>query len=696
MKPTALVLLSSIICFSAAAQEVSDSVSTVKALEEVTVQATPVIRKTDRDVYAISDDVKKRSSSAFSLLTNIGIPSVSVNDIMRKITVNGKDAEIRINGRKADINQFYAIPVENIRRIEFIDNPGLKYDGAVAVINVVIVNPDRGGSLSLSDMQAFNYGWNNANLSATIEHGKSQFNVRGFGNIRNNVPIFRDYNDRYALPDGNIVERTETPVRGHFKNIGIYPSVDYNYYVPDKTNVYVSAYFPMNFGQELLYMGDLTTHGVAGSTRLTDRQKGPNRNQQLSAYVEQKLPHDQTIMANVGWGRSTGTSRRIYSEAPDARATGDELHIDNNIHNRRTSWSAETDYTKTWNRNILTAGVRYSGSVNRAHYLYDTAPTVTVRQTTDRLYFFGEYSLQAGKWNVTAGAAGTWQDNATEGKHVSKLHFTPRLSVAWRYNDISRWSFTLSSMTLSPSVSETSPIVQQVDGFIIQQGNPSLKSYVSYKSRLRYGFAFGQRFSGSISTSFQHSPDPVQEYYTWSGDKILHTWNNSGYASYFETTFSPRWECIPGWATISGSVTFSRSWTKGHNYRHNLSNWSGNIDATFYHWGFDATLQYERGIAYQLGERIERGESYTICQVGYSWKDWRFAFGLFNPIGRYSQETTVSSALVKQKTVMRTTACDRMPFLQISYNISWGRQTRHASRKLESDLSGSGASAAGR
>ncbi|MDE5935673.1 MAG: hypothetical protein K2G95_07895, partial [Muribaculaceae bacterium] len=336
MRPSATLLLSSLIIISANAQETTDSVSAAKTLEEITVKATPVIRKTDRDVYAISDEVKQRSSSAFNLLSNIGIPSVSVNDMMRKITVNGKDAEIRINGRKADINQFYAIPVENIRRIEFIDNPGLKYDGAVAVINVVVINPDRGGSLSLSDMQAFNYGWNNANLSATIEHGKSQLNVRGFGNIRNNVPIFRDYNDRYNMPDGSVVERDETPVRGHFKNIGIYPAVDYNYYVPEKTNIYISAYFPMNFGQELLYVGNLATRGTTGSTRLTDRQRDPNKNQQLSAYIEQKLPRSQTIMANIGWGRSTGISRRIYSEEPDACDISDELHIDNNIHNRRT------------------------------------------------------------------------------------------------------------------------------------------------------------------------------------------------------------------------------------------------------------------------------------------------------------------------------------------------------------------------
>ena len=696
MKSIATVILAFAICLIASSQELPDSTAVEKTLGEVTVQATPVIRKTDRDVYAISDEVKERSATPLLLLSNVGIPSLAVNDIMRKVTVDGNDVEIRINGRKASVDQLITIPIDNIRRVEFIDNPGLKYDGATAVLNVVVANPEQGGSLSITEMQAFNYGWNNPAASLTLEHGKSQFKLSGFGSIRHKLPVFRDYNDRYLMPDGSTVERTETPDDGHFTNYGVYPGIDYNYYVPEKTNIYVSAYFPMNFSTELLYLGDLATKGLPGSTRLTDRQLMPNRNQQISAYIEQSLPHDQTIMANIGWGGRTDRSRRIYSETPDSRATGNEIFIDNNIRNHSSSWSAETDYTKKWGRNILTAGLRYSGSSNKARYIYDGTPSQTIRQTSDRLYFFSEYTLQAGKWNITAGAAGTWQDNATEGKHVKNLHFTPRVSAAWRYNDISRWTFTVSSYTSAPSLSETSGVMQQIDGFQIQQGNPDLKAYATYRGSVRYGFALGDRFSGSLTATASHTNRPVQDYYTWSGDKILHTWANDGKASSLNLIFSPRWEYIPGWATLSGSVAFRRFWNEGRDFRHTLSNWYGDFDATFYHWGFDVTMSYQRAGAYLNGENIDRGEAYTQFILGYAWKDWHFSFGLFNPLGRYSQETQVISKLVTQKTIMRTTACDCMPFINVAYNISWGRQPRHTSRKLESELSGSGASAAKR
>ena len=697
MKSTATLLLLLQLCVVVYAQEIPDSTAIERSLEEITVEAAPVIRKNDRDVYTVSDAVKRRSANPLNLLSNIGIPSLSVNDVLRKITVNGQSVQIRINGRKADLDQLNSIPVSNIRRIEFIDNPGLKYDGATAVLNIAVINPEHGGSLSISEMQAFNHWWNNEQASLTFEHGKNQFSLIGNTVIRHKLPIYRDYNDRYIMPDGSVIERTETPEDGHFTNHGIYTGLNYNFFIPEKTNIYISTWFPMNFGQELLYVGNLSTKNTPGSIHLTDKQLIPNKIQYISAYIEQYLPHDQILMANFGLERESSKSQRLYIETPAAKTSSDEeIYIDNNIKNRNILWSAETDYTKSWGKNKFTAGLRYSGSSIHARYILSEIPDAEVRQTSDRLYFFGEYNTQAGKWNITAGAAGTWQDNATQDMHISKTFFTPRISATWRYCDVSRWTLTLSSYTSAPSLSQTSDIMQQIDGFQIQQGNPNLHSYATYNGSLRYGFAVGKRLSGNVTVAASHSNRPIQDYYTLVDNKILHTWTNDGKAMNFRISFSPRLEYIPEWATISGSISFRRFHNEGRGYCHNLSNWYGQVDASFYHWGFDATISYERDGAILSGEQITRGESYTMFTLGYTHRGWHFSFGLFNPFGRYSQESTVISSLVWKKNIMRTTACDLMPFLSVSYNISWGRQPRQVSRKLESDLSGSGASAAGK
>lgn len=696
MKSIFIIIFASILSFLASGQEQPDSTTVNKTLDEITVQALPVIRKADRDVYTVDDNVRHRSATSMNLLSNLGIPSLSVNTVMKKITVNGAEVEVRINGRKASQDQLDAIQVENIRRIEFLDNPGLKYDGASVVINVIAVNPEQGGSLMLNVMQALNYGWSNPMGYLTLERGHHQIKVGGRGMQRNHLPMYRDYYDRFRLPDGSVVERSETPDDGQFTDHGIYPGIDYNYLVPEKTNLYISAYFPMNIGQEMKYVGDLTTKGVAGKTHLVDRQLDPNKHQVLSAYLEQQLPASQTIMANIGWQNANARSRRIYSETPETRDTGESINIDNNIRSHTTSWSAETDYTKKFGRTILTAGLRYSGSTVLAHYLFASDPSLTVRQTNDRLYFFGEYTSQLGKVNLSAGAAGTWQDYGTAGIHHSTLHFTPRISANMRYNDISRWTLTMSAASHAPSLTETSSVAQQIDGYLYRQGNPDLKAFATYSAQLRYGFALGSRFSGNITTSIQHSPRPVQEYYTWNADKILQSWDNEGHSTAYRIFAAPRYELIKGWTTVDGMIGFTRYWNRGLNFNHTLSNWYGSANLQLYHWGFNATLSYNRAPTFLTGESIETGETYSMAQIGYRYKEWYFEAGLFMPFGRYSQEVSTMSHLVTKKTILRTDACNRMPFITITYTTNWGRKTRNATRKLESDFSGSGASAAGR
>ena len=59
MRAIATIILSTSICIQSFSQEYPDSATVERTLDEITVQAPSVIRKTDRDVYAISEEVKK-------------------------------------------------------------------------------------------------------------------------------------------------------------------------------------------------------------------------------------------------------------------------------------------------------------------------------------------------------------------------------------------------------------------------------------------------------------------------------------------------------------------------------------------------------------------------------------------------------------------------------------------------------------
>ena len=79
----AIALATSVLAMPMSAQEQQGENSV--ELNEVTVKATPIIRKADRDLYVPSEDTKKRSSDGLDLLNNMQIPTLTVNTVMNTI-----------------------------------------------------------------------------------------------------------------------------------------------------------------------------------------------------------------------------------------------------------------------------------------------------------------------------------------------------------------------------------------------------------------------------------------------------------------------------------------------------------------------------------------------------------------------------------------------------------------------------------
>ena len=110
----------------------------VEELQEIVVKAPKVVHKADMDLYFPSKSAVEHSKNGLTLLRNMMIPTLTVNDVMGTVTVGSQAVEVRINGRKATIQQVKELLPETIKRIEWIDNPGLKYNGATAVVNFLV------------------------------------------------------------------------------------------------------------------------------------------------------------------------------------------------------------------------------------------------------------------------------------------------------------------------------------------------------------------------------------------------------------------------------------------------------------------------------------------------------------------------------------------------------------------------------
>ena len=120
---------------SAEAQEPADSVS-IHALEELVIEAPKVIHKADMDVYHPSRSAVDNSKNGIQLLQNLMIPSLNVSDALGTVSAAGESVQVRINGRQSTIEQVRSLLPETIKRVEWLTNPGLRYNGANSITSV--------------------------------------------------------------------------------------------------------------------------------------------------------------------------------------------------------------------------------------------------------------------------------------------------------------------------------------------------------------------------------------------------------------------------------------------------------------------------------------------------------------------------------------------------------------------------------
>ena len=126
------------------------------SLGEVTVSASNVLQRVDRQIILPSESQLKRSFGAYDLLNNLGIARLQVDNLSNSMSVSGGGAvQTRINGIKVTDKEIAAVRAKDVLRVEFIEDPGKQYgdDELGAVVNIILRRRETGGvvNFQLSD-----------------------------------------------------------------------------------------------------------------------------------------------------------------------------------------------------------------------------------------------------------------------------------------------------------------------------------------------------------------------------------------------------------------------------------------------------------------------------------------------------------------------------------------------------------------
>lgn len=691
-----IILIAVLLCALCVAAQ-SEPVDSLPAqeLREIVIEAPKVIRKADMDIYHPSKSAVEASKNGLQLLGNLMIPALTVSDALGSIQAAGQSVQLRINGRESSIEQVRALLPETIRRVEWIDNPGLRYGGANYVLNFIVSNPTVGGSLMAMARPALNQAWGFYMADAKFNTGHSQWEIGANLKLTDNIKTHRDYTETFTYPDGSSLTRDETSKGGSMDNTFGNLWASYSYVKPD-TTVFMAEFGMFHkFTDRFLYNGLLSLSDGSDDILLTDSHGDRGNTPSLSLYWQQNLARKQMLIVNFNSSFYFGRSYSDYLERlPDAIDPWDYItSINTEIKDWNQAYALEADYIKNWENGRLTAGASYTANRNRSRY--DNLDGRIFHQRQDKAYFFAEYFHRFGKWTATAGMGLQYTDfmfkETGQGNHSWSPR--PQATVTYALNQNHNFRLNFTTWQSTPSLAETNIVPQQLDGFQWRVGNQNLKTANSFMLTFRYGFNL-PRVNGSFGVRAFTSPNAITPLLFWEDNKLITTYENSRGLQNLSFFIAPQIEIIPGWLTASGYLQYRMERMRGTGYDIHNSAWSGNAQLRLMHWGFVLSGQYVRSQRSLWGEKISWGEDLNIIELSYNLKSWQFGAGIIMPFGKYDQGSMSLSRWNRNEQHMRLDM--RMPYITVNYNLQWGRQKRGADKLINISADADRSTAGGR
>ncbi len=680
MKKTLFFTICFFTAITVSAQEQTDSI-VGQNLQEIVVEAPRVIHKPDMDVYHPSQSTVDNSKNGLQLLSDLMIPTLSVNEALASVTSAGQPVQLRINGRPASVERIRSLSPETIKRVEWISNPGLRYNGASSVLNFIVVNPTIGGSFMAIAKPALNQAWGFYVADAKYNVGHSQWEIGSSFRLANKIGSYRDYHETFTFPDGSMLTRTETPQSGYFDNSKSDAWLTYSYVKPDTTIFMVELNLNQDLTDKFLYKGLLSLSNGAGNISLTDSHGNTGHTPGLSLYWQQQFAREQMLVVDFSSSLFWGRSFSDYVERnPVDMSILNDIHV--GIKDRNQAYSLEADYIKNWNSSRLTAGA--SALLNRNRSTYANFGNPTFHQRQESAYLFAEYFQKLGKWSVSAGIGAQYISfRLRESKRGNNSWgLRPQATITYSPNPSHNFRLNFTSWQTAPTLVQTNIVPQQLDGFQWLIGNPDLRAATSYKLSFRYSFN-SKRINASAGINASTSPDAIAPSIKWDDNKLVTTYENSRGLQNITLFFAPEIDIIPKWLSIGADFELTRERMRGTGYSHTNNSWSGNASVRLKHWGFVLSGQYMRSQSILWGEKIYWGESNNIIDLRYNWKDWQFSAGIIRPFGKYDQGSKSVNKWNTNEQHMRVNK--RMPFLTISYNLQWGRQKRDTQKLISTE-----------
>ena len=611
-------------------------------LSEVVVEGDAVIQKVDRQILLPNKEQLGASSDGMSLLQNLQIPRIVVNPVENSIkTLANQEVQLRINGIEASSSEVMAINPKDVIRIEYHDQPGVRYNGAAAVINYIVKHRDTGGNLMLNASNGVTMpGWGEYHLAGKVNFGKSSFSLMTHYSPRD-IYWTRTNAETYNFSTGTI-ENREVGEPTRFKMNPVNISLTYNWTNGEKNMLQISLRDNMNFTPYAQSNRDTYLYQGTDSFAIHDHESSKSISPSLDIYYEHNLPDDNHLYFDVVGTYINSSNDRRFEQTPLGETIADTTDVTSRVRGNKYSLIGEAIYEKDWENIGLTVGVRHNQQWVENTYL--GSADATVNMTTAETYAFAEVQQRVKQFSyaVGIGAMHTYIEQA--GQKQSNWIARPQLTLSYDFGKGVFWKYKGYVSGYQPSLSAMSDVAQQIDKYQIRQGNPNLKPvmFVANEMQLSWQSKY-VNLNIWANYSYDHKPimDETYEQLIDGQAYAIRTYANHRGFHRLQVAPSVQVRLLNNSLifTVAPFANYYVSLGNSYTHKHFNPGVRASIMGMYNGWQFfgEVTTRYNN----LWGETLEYGEFYHHIGLGYNADKWGFRAMLMNPfsVKGYSIET---------------------------------------------------------
>ncbi len=663
-------------------------------LGEVVVESQAIIQKVDRQILLPSKEQMQASSDGVSLLQNLQIPRIVISPIDNSVkTLSDESVQLRINGVEASTADVQAINPKDIIRVEYHDQPGVRYNGAAAVVDYIVKHRDTGSSLMLAGTNGLTLpGIGNYYLAGKVHFGKSSIQA-----VATYAPYdiywMRTNNETYHFSTGKI-EDNEIGEPTRYKTYPINVSLNYNWTNGDKNMLNIRLRDNMTYMPYGPSDRDSRLYQPTDSFEIHDHDKSSSQSPSLDIYYQHNLPHKQHLYFDVvGTYINTHSDRRFLQTPLRSSVSTDTTDVLSHVRGDKWSLIGEAIYEKEWENIMLTVGARHNQQWVKNTYLGSTEATVNM--TTAETYAFAEMRHRVDKFSyvVGIGVMHTLIDQA--GQKQSNWIARPQLTLSYDFGKGWFWKYKGYVSGYQPSLSQLSDITQQIDKYQMRRGNPNMKSvmYVSNEMELSWQ---SKHVNLNLWANYSYDHKPIMEE---TFEKII---DGSPYAirmydnqrGYHKLNVSPsvQVKLLDNRLMFNVTPFVKYMVSQGNNYHHEHVNYGvrGGIFYLLKGWRFFADVVTAQHNLW--GETLTLGELTHDIGINYNSEHFGFGIMMVNPFSPHGSRTVTKDLSALAPTANTAVMQDYRQVLMLNFNVNldFGTKHREGWQRIENEDTESG------